>query len=118
MNKYGVNYPKQIDFISHNEAVCNLHIIQAEKLIDERLLKLQDKLNHYLAYALDGQLEVEFPDLPKLQIRIQLWLEHEPDNDALKFLDKVAYSCSVDGVELVTEMGSPGFDTELLTETV
>ena len=93
-------------------ALCNLHIVQSEKLTDDRLFKLQDKLNHYLAFALDGQLEDEFPNLHNMQIRIQLWLQHEPDDEALKFLDKVAYTCSVEGVELVTEMGSPAIDTE------
>ncbi len=112
MNNYGVEFPNIIDFISHNEGVCNLHIVQFELLTDELLLKLQDKLNHYLGYALDGQLEAEFPDLPKMQIRIQLWLAHEPDNDALRFLDKVAYTCSIEGVELVTEMGKPAFDDQ------
>jgi hypothetical protein len=118
MSNYGVKIPNVIDFISHKEGVCNLHIVQADELTDERLFKLQDKLNHYLTYALDGQLEAEFPDLPKLQIRIQLWLEHEPDNDTLKFLDKAAYSCSIEGVELVTEMGIPNFGIEPLTDTV
>ncbi len=112
MSKYGVKYPNQIDLISHDEGVCNLHIVQAEELTDERLLKLQDKLNHYLTYALDRQLEAEFPDLPKLRILIQLWLEHEPDNDTLKFLDRAAYSCSIEGVELVTKMGTPAHINE------
>jgi hypothetical protein len=78
MSKYGVNYPNQIDLISHNEGVCNLHVVQSEELTDELLLKLQDKLNHYLAYALDGQLQEDFSNLPKKQIRIQLWLQHLP----------------------------------------
>ncbi len=112
MSNYGVKFPDQIDLISHTEGVCNLHIVQLEFLTDELLLKLQDKLNHYLAYALDGQLDAEFPDLPKLQIRIQLWLTHEPDNDTLKFLAKAAYSCSVEGVEFTTEKGSPDMDID------
>ena len=45
-------------------------------------------------------LKEEFPDLPKLQIRIQLWLAQEPDDGTLKFLDKAAYACSVEGVDL------------------
>ena len=118
MSNYGVKFPNVIDFISHNEGVCNLHIVQTEQLTDERLLKLQDKFNHYLTYALDGQLEAEFPNLPKLQIRIQLWLKHEPDNDTLKYLDKAAYSCSIEGIELVTEMGRPAFDIDPITDSV
>ena len=119
MSDYGVEFPNIIDFISHNEGVCNLHIVQFEKLTDELLLKLQDKLNHYLAYALDGQLQDDFPDLPKMEICIHLWLAHEPDDETLKFLDKVAYSCSIEGVEFVTEMGTPAqFDDPLLQDTV
>ena len=113
-----MEFPNVIDFVSHNEDVCNLHVVQFEFLTDELLLKLQDKLNHYLAYALDGQLEAEFPDLPKLQIRIQLWLAQEPDDDTLKFLDKAAYACSVEGVEFITEMGAPAFDNQPLKNTV
>ena len=117
MTKYGVSIPDQIDLISHNEGVCNLHIVQSEELTDELLLKLQDKLNHYLAYALDGQLQDDFPNLPKMQIHIQLWIQHRLDDEALKFLEEVAYTCSNEGVELATEIGSPDFDIEALTET-
>ncbi len=91
--------------------------MQSEQLGGDLLLKLQDKLNHYLAYILDGQLQDDFPNLAEMQICIQLWLQHEPDDETLKFLDKVTYTCSVEGIALTTEIGSPDFNLEISEET-
>ena len=38
MSNYGVEFPNVIDFVSHNEDVCNLHVVQFDFLTDELLL--------------------------------------------------------------------------------
>jgi len=63
MSKNGAKYPEVIDFLTEKDGVCSLYIVQSTPLDDGLTLKLQEKINNYLAFALDGQLAKEYPDM-------------------------------------------------------
>jgi hypothetical protein len=87
--KYGTDHPSQIDLIGLKDGVCRFTIVQVERLNDERVLLLQEKLNNYLTYILDGQLAEEYPDRAELPKVVEVALQFPPEGVAIEFLSKV-----------------------------
>lgn len=54
-----------------------------------QLFQLQEKLNAYLSFILDGEMEESFPHLVDKPVRIELRTLHEPSEEALGFLKRV-----------------------------
>ncbi len=54
-----------------------------------QLFQLQEKLNAYLSFILDGELQESFPDLAAKSVGIQLRTAHDPDAKALEFISRV-----------------------------
>ena len=48
--------------------------------------ELQEKLNAYLSFVLDGELKDAYPDLTEKNVEIQLRTVHEPDEKAFDFI--------------------------------
>lgn len=54
-----------------------------------RRVELRKKINTYAAYARQGQLATDFPDLAGKTLSLQLWcIQHRPDSQLMKFLDQ------------------------------
>ena len=87
--QYGTAHPDKVDLIGEEGGICYLHVIQTDELDDERTLLLQTKLNNYLAFILDGQLDDEHPDKASLKKVVRVHLQHEPSGVANQFLSMV-----------------------------
>lgn len=96
--KYGTNYPGMVDLIAEKDGVCYLYVVQSDELDDEKTLALQDKLNNYLSFILDGQLKEEYPDKALLRKVVRIELQHQPTGIAAKFLERVRPVFEVAGV--------------------
>ncbi len=105
MSKHGAEYPEVIDFITSKDNVCSLYIVQGMYLDDELTLKLQEKINNYLTYVLDGQLEKEYPDMANMNKRIQIDLQFKPEGVAADFLEKVRPHIEKEGIEFNVQIG-------------
>lgn len=88
MKKYGAKYKDNVDIITFGDDVCTLHIVQSEELDDELTLLLQEKINNYLSFALDGQLFEEYPKSKGKELNIEITLKFPPTGLAAKFLDR------------------------------
>lgn len=53
-----------------------------------QLFQLQEKLNAYLSFILDGEMEELFPHLKGKPVRIELRTLHEPSERALDFMKR------------------------------
>ena len=86
MRKVGSAYPNSIDLITQSEEEVRLVIVEEEALDDEAALALQEKLNNYLSYALDGELLKQYPAISSKQviIRVEFWAR--PTAFILEFL--------------------------------
>lgn len=106
MNEYGAAYTNQIDALGIREGVCILSIIQAQSLSPELTVLLQEKLNYYLQYILDGQLYKERPETFNMQKAIELYLQHPPSGVAVTFLSQVKSFIEGEGImfNVVTEV--------------
>lgn len=99
--KYGINFHNQIDISSINNGACVLSIIQSEIIDDTNIELLQDKLNHYLCYILDGQLEEEEPHKYALPKRIELIIGHVPTDTLLDFIEQLTPILEAENIKFV-----------------
>jgi hypothetical protein len=98
--KYGTDYPDKVDLITEKDGVCYLYVIQSDELDDERTLALQEKLNNYLSFILDGQFVKEYPERAQLRRVVRIELQYEPTGIAAEFLKKVKPVFEAEGVGL------------------
>lgn len=56
---------------------------------EEQLFQLQEKLNAYLSFALDGELEQTFPHLAHAPLEIQLRTRFEPSEEAWGLIARI-----------------------------
>ena len=86
---YGTDYTDKVDLIAEKDGVCYLYVVQSDELDDEKTLALQDKLNNYLSFILDGQLKEEYPDKALLRKVVRIEFQHQPTGIAAEFLERV-----------------------------
>ncbi len=80
-----------------------LAMFATESWDDQRMgLKLQEKLNAYASFALDGEMAEQMPDLAGKPLCLQLRTVHEPNDRILGFLQMVREQLSYQDVELET----------------
>lgn len=65
-------------------------------------LKLQEKLNAYASFALDGEMKDQMPELADKPLTIQVRTVHEPPEKILGFLQMVREQLSFQDVALET----------------
>jgi hypothetical protein len=104
MAKNGIAHPEVIDFVTTKDGRCYLYIVQVDKLSDEDLFALQNKINNYLAYALDGQLAEMYPQYASAQVTIQLQLGSDPSKVQQQFFAAVKDLCEREGVQFEVEI--------------
>ena len=76
---------------------------------DQQLFLLQEKLNAYLSFALDGEMAEAYPELSKLPLRIQIDCAAMPEGAALEFLNHVHDQIAFQNIKLeVRVMGAGG----------
>jgi hypothetical protein len=76
---------------------------RAWDLGDRQLFQLQEKLNAYVSFILDGEMGENFPHLVGKPVRIELRTSHEPSERAMGFLGRARDQLSLQqiGLEVV-----------------
>ena len=85
-----VDNPSTIDFVATDPIGTVLLVMVEGREHDgspERLQELEDKLNAYANYVIEGQLASDFPDTAGRPIRIELRCVDEPDEFTAKLID-------------------------------
>lgn len=78
----GVANPGVIDFIARSPSGATVLVMVESRTwdgSDERLKQLQDKVNAYLSFALDGQMRQQFPDADPANLVLRLDCVQAPD---------------------------------------
>lgn len=94
MNKEkGAHNPNTIDAIAHNPQTHELILIMIEIRpwdgSNKRLLELQNKINLYLEFIVDGHLKQKYPDIDEKKISIRLDCCYEPDDKTMELLNAI-----------------------------
>lgn len=86
----GLENPATLDAIAHDAKrdVIILAMYETRPWThgDAQLLQLQEKLNAYASYALDGEMAEDYPEFRDKKIRIQLRTAHDPSDRVLEFV--------------------------------
>jgi hypothetical protein len=89
----GLEHPGVLDAFAHDTRANKLVLAMYESRPWEggeaQLFQLQEKLNAYLSFALDGELEESFPQLMGLPLEIQLRTVHEPAPDTWDLVRRI-----------------------------
>jgi hypothetical protein len=86
----GVANPRIIDLITpdreRGEVVLKILEPRPWGAVDRQLHQLEDKLNAYFGYVLDGFLERQYPQYREMSVRIRLECVEEPGEAETPFL--------------------------------
>ena len=104
----GVENPRVIDLVTYDPKSGEYVLIMTEQRqwdgSPDRVLQLQEKVNNYLSFALDGQMARQYPESAGKLIRLQLDCLAEPDADSARFLELVREKLKPDGIRLVVNL--------------
>jgi hypothetical protein len=82
-----------IDMIAHDpktdEAVLVMNEPELWNDSDDRLLKLQERLNAYVSFLLDGEFAESDPTLAQKRARIELRCQQMPGSRAIELLGQI-----------------------------
>ena len=80
MSATGIDYPESIDFITRSDSVVRLLLVEPRCLSEDDAPALQDKLNNYLGYVINGTLQAQHPESvdDSVRIRVELATEQIP----------------------------------------
>jgi hypothetical protein len=87
-----IDQPTTIDAIELDKKTGALHL----RIVDhlpwdfDHLIKLQDKINRYLAYIESGEIFSAYPDAAEWELVIDLMLTYRPNEQASAFLQQAA----------------------------
>ncbi len=109
----GVEHAHVIDLIADDSKTGEVALIMLEERPwDEselRLFQLQEKINAYLSFALDGEMAEAYPQFVGRKLRLQLDCLGMPDSGVVQFLGMVREQIAFQGINLeVRVMGEGG----------
>ena len=67
---------------------------------EQQLCQLQEKLNAYVSFILDGEMKENFPHLLGKPVRIELRTAYEPPQRAMDFLGRAREQLGLQGIQL------------------
>ncbi len=89
----GLENPGVLDAFAHDTREDKLVLAMYETRPwqgeERQLLQLQEKLNAYLSFVLDGELADAFPQLAGKPLEIQLRTIHEPGERAWELISRI-----------------------------
>jgi hypothetical protein len=100
MTRCGVAFPNVVDLVTRNDDVFTLVVAEAQPLVAEDAIALQEKLNTYLTFALDGELTKRYAESSGRALEIRVELYAQPDRFILEFLSRYAGAMVEHGIAL------------------
>lgn len=89
----GVQFANVIDIIALDPATDEVALIMTEERpwdgSDERLFQLQEKINAYLSFALDGEMGEAYPQFVGKRLRLRLDCAVTPDSRSQQIIELV-----------------------------
>lgn len=103
-----VEHANIIDLIAHDPATDEVTLIMKEPRIwdgsDQRLFQLQEKINTYLSFALDGEMAEDYPQFAEKKFRLQLEAPASPDARTMQFIGVVQKQIAFQDIRFVIKI--------------
>jgi hypothetical protein len=101
----GVQNPAIMDLITVDPASDKVVLVMIERrawgAAPEQLRQIEEKINRYLAYALDGFLTQHYPQYEGRGVRIRLDCAEQPHGDAVRFVETARQAIEAQGIEFL-----------------
>lgn len=112
-NPRGVEHAHVIDLVAEDSRTGEAVLIMLEPRAwdgsELRLFQLQEKINAYLSFALDGEMAEAYPALAVKPLRLQIDCAGMPDPTVVEFLSVVREQIAFQSINLeVRVMGEGG----------
>jgi hypothetical protein len=115
----GVEFAEVIDLLTHDAKSGKVELVMFEPRPwdggDEQLFQLQEKLNAYMSFVLDGEMLETYPQLNGLSLTVVLRSLEAPSSEAVEFLMQVREQIALQGIDLevryAREASNPGCGT-------
>ena len=108
----GVEHTGVIDLIGHDAANGRVELVMFEPRAwgggEEQLFELQEKLNAYLSFALDGEMADAYPQLATLPLCVVLRCMEAPSAEAVELLVQVREQIALQGIDLEVRYSREG----------
>ena len=109
----GVEHAHVIDLVADDSRTGEAVLIMLEPrpwdATEQRLFQLQEKINAYLSFALDGEMAEAYPALANRPLRLQLDCAGMPGADVVGFLSTVREQIAFQGINFGSaQMGETG----------
>ena len=100
----GVEHAGVIDLLIHHEREGKVTLVMVETRpwdgSQRQLFQLQEKLNAYLSFALDGEMADAYPTLAGKPLGLRLECATYPDDAVVEMLEKVREQIAFQGIDL------------------
>jgi hypothetical protein len=100
----GVEHTGVIDLLAENAATDRVELVMFEPRPwdggEDQLFQLQEKLNAYMSFALDGEMAEAYPNLTGKPLTLVLRCMDAPPPEAVGFLAQVREQIALQGIEL------------------
>jgi len=107
----GVENPKVVDLISVDPASGKVVLTMIERRAwgaDARQFQqIEEKINRYMGYALDGFLVQHHPDYEGKAVQLRLECAEAPHGEAVLFVAAAARAAADHGLELIVAVKPP-----------
>lgn len=104
MTPKGVAHPGILDAFAYDARRDTLVLAMYETRTwtggEPQLFQLQEKLNAYASFILDGEMRESFPQYADKPVEIQLRTKHTPDTPALRLLDNAREQLALQQIHL------------------
>jgi hypothetical protein len=106
----GLEHPGVLDALAFDPETDRLILAMYETREwtggDSQLFQLQEKLNAYLSFALDGELKEAFPQFAEKRVQIQLRTIHLPDERGADLMQRMREQLAFQQIEFaVVQVG-------------
>jgi len=107
----GVENSKVVDLISVDAATDAVVLTMIERrpwgASDRQFQQIEEKINRYMGYALDGFLAEHYPHFEGKKVQIRLECAEAPHGEAVLFVTAAARAARDHGLELVVAVTPP-----------
>jgi hypothetical protein len=108
----GVENPKVIDLITTDAASGAVVLVMVERRAwgasPLQCKQIEEKVNRYMGYALDGFLVQHHPEHAGKMIQIRLECAEAPHGEAERFVAAMKHAIEQYGLQLAIEVRAPG----------
>jgi hypothetical protein len=104
----GVQNPMILDLVTTDPESGKVVLVMIERRAwntsPDQFRQIEEKINRYLGYVLDGFLVQQYPQYEGRDVRLRLDCAEPPEGDAVKFVKAAAHAVASHGLEFVVQV--------------